>query len=107
VGTSVANAPINSSASWIKYSFNKNNIKGFGISLGHTFVGQRTTLDPNTKLPSYFLLNGGISYEFRKISAALILNNMTNTTYWMGAYNNVNKWPGTPRNIMINLGFKF
>ncbi len=107
VGTTVANAPRNSSASWIKYSFTKNTIKGFGISIGHSFVGQRTTLDPDTNLPSYFLLNGGISYGFKKISAALIINNITNTTYWMGAYDNINKWPGAPRNVMVNLGFKF
>jgi len=59
VGTRVANAPSNSSASWVRYSFIKNNLKGFGISIGHTFVGQRTTLDPDTNLPAYFLLNGG------------------------------------------------
>ena len=107
VGTIVANAPKNSSASWIKYSFNKNNIKGFGISIGHSFVGQRTTLDPDINLPSYFLLNGGIHYGFKKISLALVVNNITNQTYWMGAYDNINKWPGAPRNFMINLGFKF
>ncbi len=86
VGTTVANAPRNASASWIKYSFNKNSIKGFGISIGHSFVGARTTLDPDINLPSYFLLNGGVSYGFKKITAALVLNNITNTTYWMGAY---------------------
>ncbi len=107
VGTRVANAPRNSSASWIKYSFNKNNIKGFGISIGHTFVDQRTTLDPDTNLPSYFLLNGGVTYGFKKMSLAVIVNNVTNQTYWMGAYNNINKWPGAPRNVMVNLGFKF
>ena len=107
VGTTVANAPRNSSSSWIKYSFNKNNIKGFGISIGHSFVGQRTTLDPSINLPSYFLLNGGISYGFKKISAAVVVNNITNQTYWMGAYNNVNKWPGAPTNVMFNLGYKF
>ena len=107
VGTTVSNAPRNSSASWIKYSFNKNNIKGFGISIGHSFVGQRTTLDPDINLPSYFLLNGGINYGYKKVSLALIVNNITNQTYWMGAYNNINKWPGAPRNFMVNLGFKF
>jgi iron complex outermembrane recepter protein len=107
VGTTVANAPRNSSASWIKYSFNKNKIKGFGISIGHSFVGQRTTLDPDINLPSYFLLNGGINYGFKKVSLALIVNNISNQTYWMGAYNNINKWPGASRNFMVNLGFKF
>ena len=107
VGTTVANAPRNSSASWIKYSFNKNNKKGFGISIGHSYIGQRTTLDPGFALPSYFLLNGGINYGFKKLSLALIVNNIANQTYWMGAYNNVNKWPGAPRNVMVNIGFKF
>ncbi len=107
VGTPVENAPRNSSASWIKYSFNKNTIKGFGISLGHNFVGERTTLDPTINLPSYFLLNGGINYGYKKMSIALNVNNITNEVYWMGAYNNVNKWPGLPEIIMINLGYKF
>jgi iron complex outermembrane receptor protein len=107
VGTPVENAPRNSSASWIKYSFNKNAIKGFGISLGHNYVGERTTLDPTITLPSYFLLNGGINYGFKKLNFALYVNNITNEVYWMGAYNNVNKWPGAPRNYMINLGYKF
>jgi iron complex outermembrane recepter protein len=107
VGTLVENAPKHSSASWIKYAFNKNSIKGFGISIGHSFVGTRNTLDPTITLPSYFLLNGGINYGYNKMSIALNVNNITNQTYWTGAYNNVNKWPGAPRNYMINLGFKF
>ena len=107
VGTYVANAPRNSSASWIKYSFNKNSIKGFGLSVGHTYVGERATLDPDFNLPSYFLLNAGINYGFKKMSLAVILNNIANTVYWMGAYDNVNKWPGAPRNFMVNLGVKF
>ncbi len=107
VGTQVENAPRNSSASWIKYSFTKNTIKGFGISIGHNFVGDRTTLDPTINLPSYFLLNGGVNYGYKKLNIALNVNNITNEVYWMGAYNNVNKWPGAPRNYMINLGYKF
>jgi iron complex outermembrane receptor protein len=107
VGINVPNAPRNSSSSWIKYSFSKKENKGFAISMGHSFVAQRTTLDPTIILPSYFLLNGGISYGFKKISAAVVVNNITNQTYWMSAYNNINKWPGAPANIMFNLGFKF
>ncbi len=106
-GTPVENAPRNTSASWIKYSFNKNTIKGFGISIGHNFVGTRSTLDPTITLPSYFLLNGGVNYGYKKLNLALYVNNITDEVYWMGAYNNINKWPGAPRNYMINLGYKF
>jgi iron complex outermembrane recepter protein len=107
IGTLVPNAPRNSSASWIKYSFNKNTIKGFGISVGHSAVGKRTTLDPEINLPSYVVLNAGINYGFKHFTAAFLVNNILNETYWTAAYNNVNKWPGAPRNYMINLGYKF
>jgi iron complex outermembrane recepter protein len=107
VGTVVANAPKNSSASWIKFAFNKNNIDGFGISMGHSYVGARTSLDPDLHLPAYFLLNGGVSYGYKHFKMALNVNNIMDQVYWMGAYNNVNKWPGAPRNYMINLGYKF
>ena len=82
-------------------------IKGFGISVGHSAVGARTTLDPATNLPAYIVLNAGISYGFKQITAALLVNNITNETYWTGAYNNIYKWPGAPRNLMFNVGFKF
>ncbi len=107
IGTLVPNAPRNSSASWIKYSFNKNTIRGFGISVGHSAVGKRTTLDPEINLPSYVVLNTGINYGFKHFTAAFLVNNILNETYWTAAYNNVNKWPGAPRNYMINLGYKF
>jgi len=107
IGTIVENAPRNSSASWIKYAFNKGSIKGIGISIGHNAVGVRNTLDPSITLPSYIVLNGGVNYTYKHMTAAFIMNNITNETYWTGAYNNVNKWPGAPRNYMINLGFKF
>jgi iron complex outermembrane receptor protein len=107
IGTLVPNAPRNSSASWIKYSFNKNAIRGFGISVGHSAVGARTTLDPEINLPSYVVLNAGINYGFKHFITAFLVNNILNETYWTGAYNNVNKWPGAPRNYMINLSYKF
>jgi len=107
VGTILENAPKNSGSSWIKYTFDKGPMKGFGISGGYTFAGVRNTLDPAIILPGYFVLNGGIHYSYKHISIAANLNNITNTTYWMGAYNSVYKWPGAPRNFMINLGYRF
>jgi len=52
-------------------------------------------------------LNGEIRYTYRKFDVALNLNNITDKTYWIGPYNNVNKWPGTPRNIMMSAGYNF
>ncbi len=107
IGMPVANAPKFESGSWIKYSFRRGFLKGFGLSFGHSQVGERATLDPAFNLPSYFVINGGIHYRLKNYRLALNLYNLTNQVYWQGAYNNINKWPGQPRNVMFNLGLLF
>lgn len=107
VGALVENAPRNTSGSWIKYDFKKGWVKGFGISVGHSEVGSRNTLDPATILPGYLILNAGIHYTYKRYTLAMNVYNITNQIYWTGAYNNANKWPGEPRNLLINLDYKF
>ena len=107
VGMRVENAPRNTSGSWIKYTFDKGPLKGLGVSAGHSQVGWRATLDPETNLPGYVVINAGVHYKYKHFMLAVNAFNITNETYWMGAYNNVNKWPGTPRNFMANLGYSF
>lgn len=107
IGMIAENAPRNISGSWIKYTFNKGFIKGFGISAGHSSVGMRNTLDSATTLPGYLIINGGVHYKYKNYALAININNITNQTYWTGAYNNVNKWPGAPRNFMVNVGYSF
>jgi iron complex outermembrane receptor protein len=107
IGTRVENAPRNTSSSWIKYTFIEGALKGFGLAAGHTRVGIRNTLDPAVILPGYFIVNGGVQYAQKHYRFALNIYNITNQTYWAGAYNNVNKWPGAPRNCMLNLGYTF
>jgi iron complex outermembrane receptor protein len=107
IGRVLENAPRNTSGSWIKYTFSKGTLKGFGISAGHCSVSARNTLDPNIILPGYVIINGGIHYKYKHFTVAMNLNNITDKTYWMGAYNNVNKWPGAPRNFMVNIGYNF
>ena len=107
VGMLVENAPRNTSGSWVKYTFNKGFLKGFGIAAGHSAVDKRNTLDAGTVLPAYLVINAGLQYKYKKMMVALNINNINNTRYWIGAYNNVNKWPGLPRNCMLNLGYSF
>ncbi len=106
-GTLVENAPRNQSSTWIKYSFKNGSLKGFGIAAGHSQVGVRNTLEPGLTLPGYFLLHAGVRYQIKNFTAAINCNNVFNKIYWMGAYNNVNKWPGAPRNVMITTGYNF
>jgi iron complex outermembrane receptor protein len=82
-------------------------LKGLGLSAGHSQVDTRNTFDPNITLPGYIIFNAGIHYRYQHFLLAMNVNNLTNKTYWTSAYNNVSKWPGAPRNFMINLGNRF
>ncbi|MGZ3944262.1 MAG: TonB-dependent siderophore receptor [Mucilaginibacter sp.] len=106
IGSIVENAPLNSGSGWLKYTFSKGGLKGFGLSAGYTLASKRNTLDPGIVLPGYVIFNGGIRYGYKHWSLAMNVNNIANKTYWTGAYNNVYKWPGEPRNYMLNLGFR-
>ncbi len=106
-GQLVENAPKNTSNTWIKYTFKKGILKGFGIAAGHSQVSARNTLQEGLRLPGYIILNAGIRYDYKHLSTAINFNNITNKTYWVGAYNNINKWSGAPINFMINIGYKF
>jgi iron complex outermembrane recepter protein len=107
IRTRVENALKNESGSWIKYTIADGFLKGLGLSVGHSQVGERTTFDPAITLPSYFILTGGVHYNYKRYRFALNVYNITNQTYWMGAYDNINKWPGAPRNWMLNVGYVF
>lgn len=107
VGKIAENAPMHSSTSWLKYNFTKGLLKGFGISGGHMQSGKRNTLVPGMILPGYIIFNSGIHYGFQHFTIALNTNNLFNNTYWLSAYNNLQKWPGSPRNIMIRIGYSF
>lgn len=107
IGTPLENAPQNSGSSWIKYVFRKGILKGFGISAGHSQVSYRSTLDPDINLPGYVIVNSSVQYTFKDFMLAWKVENITDETYWIGAYNNVSKWPGQPRNFMFNLRYNF
>lgn len=107
IGRMAENAPKHSSNSWIKYRFTNKSLRGLSIALGHTQVGQRLTLDKDVILPGYFIMNAAISYQINHFKLAFNLNNIFDKVYWTSAYNNTNKWPGSPRNSMFKLFYTF
>ena len=107
VGNVLANAPKNSSSSWVKYTFVKGALKGFGVAAGHSAVSVRNTLQQGLQLPGYVVLNGSLQYTWNKLKLALNINNITNTSYWQAAYNNISKWAGAPRNMMMEVSYRF
>ncbi len=107
VGMLAENAPRNTSGSYLKYTFSKGVIKGFGFSVGHSSVGVRNTLEPSVTLPGYIILNAGVHYNYKHFTIAANFNNITNETYWTGAYNSIYKWPGQHANFIVNVGYRF
>ena len=107
VGTVMENAPKNSSSSWIKYTFAKGALKGFGIAAGHSQVSVRNTLQQGLQLPGYVVINSSLQYTWNKLKLALNINNITNKNYWQAAYNNTSKWAGAPRNMMMEVSYRF
>ena len=41
------------------------------------------------------------------VQVALNINNLFDTTYWLGAQNYTRLFPGAPRNLMLTMTYKF
>ncbi len=107
IGRLKENAPRNVSNSLFRYQFASGALHGFTVLAGHSWVSKRNTLDQDIQLPGYLTIMGGLGYSFNRIAISANLNNITNKEYWVGGYNNINKWPGQPRNILVKLNWRF
>ncbi len=105
IGRIKENAPIHSGNGFFKYGFIKGSLKGISFMAGYTFAGERNTLDKNLELPGYFTMQGGVNFSWRQLNLSFLVNNIGNTEYWCGAYNNVYKWPGAGRNFMMKMNW--
>ena len=106
-GTLVENAPKHISNSWFKYSFQKGWLSHLSVAAGHSQASAKNTLQPGLVIPGYMILDGGLQYRVHRVRVAVNVFNITNRAYWLGAYNVVSKWPGPPRNALVELGYDF
>lgn len=107
VGSLKENAPKNVSNSWIKYTFDHGWLHNLSIMAGHSQVGKRNTLTQGLQLPGYVIFNGALQYRWHKMELFFNINNVLNKVYWKSAYNNINKWPGDPRNFRTGFTYNF
>jgi iron complex outermembrane recepter protein len=103
IGMLKENAPVHSGNGFFKYNFTKGRLKEFSFVAGYTWESKRNTLDKEIQLPGYITFLGGLNYRCQPFTISFLMNNIGNTVYWSGAYNNVYKWPGQGRNFMIKL----
>ncbi|WP_200977542.1 TonB-dependent receptor [Echinicola sp. 20G] len=98
---------------WLTYKLNEGTLKGFGVSAGFTFQGDRSTWnwpgDGQMELPNYFKLDGGLSWENNNLTIrANVFNILDKYLYSGSAYATYYYYQAeAPRNARLSVGFKF
>lgn len=113
VGTAVPGFAKHNANAWLSYRVQGGALKGFGVSGGFSFMGNRSTWTwgaANQKdLPDYFKLDGGLSYEKNHITIGANVFNLLDTYLYSGAaYATYYYWQAEPgRNLRVSVGYKF
>jgi iron complex outermembrane recepter protein len=101
---------------WLTYRVQRGVLKGFGISAGTTFLGDRATYwDPSPaggqQLKDYIKVDAGLSWENEKLSINANVFNVLNEYLYSGSYyawlNAYNWQTDPPRNLRFSIGYKF
>ncbi|OXA90428.1 TonB-dependent siderophore receptor [Flavobacterium hercynium] len=101
---------------WLNYNLTNGKLKGLGASIGGTFLAGRETdtWSPGLeRLPTYFKLDGGLSYEIGKMKFTANVFNILNEYLYSGSYyssTNVTAyyWQSEqPRNVRLGITYKF
>ncbi|MFD1001546.1 TonB-dependent siderophore receptor [Ohtaekwangia kribbensis] len=105
------NAPVNSTNLWTRYNFSDATLlKDIGIGLGVQYSGGKVPWFTRAfEVPGYTLFDMAVYYSPSKanMQLALNVNNIFDTTYWIGAQNYLRLFPGAPRNFMLTATYKF
>lgn len=89
---------------WLTYNFRNNVLEGVGLSLGYQWQIDRISWyvwdGSSQKLPDYFRLDGGISWQKDKFKCSLVINNILDKYLYSGfpptAYYNFYTWISEP-----------
>lgn len=110
IGASKQNTPRHSANIWTRYNFRSHALKDLGIGFGLQHNGSMVPWFTRAfETPAYTLLDLAFYYTPGKsnMQLALNINNVANTTHWIGAQNYLRLFPGTPRNMMLTATYKF
>jgi iron complex outermembrane recepter protein len=111
IGQRKENVAQHSGNLWTRYNFDrKSKLKDMGVGLGMNVQGSRIPWFSRAfEVPAYTTLDAAVYYTPTKsnMQLALNINNLANTTYWLGAQNYTRLFPGAPRNVMLTATYKF
>ena len=115
VGNQIPGSTKHIQNTWLNYKVDNGLLNRLGLSLGYQYQVDRAPwyISPNntTSLPDYFRLDGGLSYQIKKISINLIVNNILDKYLYSGgyySYTDMYYWQAEAgTNARITLGYKF
>jgi iron complex outermembrane receptor protein len=97
----------------LTYTIGDGSLKGFGISAGYTFLGDRSTWawasTTQKGLPDYFRMDGGLFWKGEKLSVNLNVNNLFDRFLYSGApYANFYYYQAEAgRNLKLSFSYRF
>ncbi|MFB9080792.1 TonB-dependent siderophore receptor [Flavobacterium procerum] len=113
-GSTVPGFAKHTANAWLNYTVQSGKLKGFGASIGGTFLDGRHTdtwSEGLEGLPTYFKLDGGLSYEIGKVKVTANVFNILDRYLYSGSYYNwleAYYWQSEPgRNFRVGVSYKF
>ena len=110
VGIPLANVPRNSASLWGKYTVQAGALQGLGLSLGAVYNSDKHFYEYGDRLytlPSYTLIDAGVSYAFGTAELQLTASNLTDRRYFPDAAGLDRVTPGEPRNWRLSVRYRF
>jgi iron complex outermembrane receptor protein len=115
VGNQIAGTTRHILNTWLNYKVDNGLLNGFGVSLGYQYQIKRApwyiSPDNTGTLPDYFRVDGGLSYQIKKVSVNLIVNNILNKYLYSGGYYSYSKmyyWQAEAgTNLRLSVAYKF
>lgn len=98
---------------WLDYRIRNGALAGLGFAAGFTYQKDRSTWDWGSEnqmqLPEYFRLDGGLSWQGKKMAFNLNVNNILNAYLYSGApYADFYYWQAeAPRNFRFSIAYRF
>jgi len=115
VGNQIPGSTKHIQNTWLNYKIDNGLLNGLGLSLGYQYQVKRApwyiSPDNTNALPDYFRLDGGVSYQIKKVHINLIINNILNKYLYSGgyySYTNMYYWQAEAgTNARLTVSYKF
>ncbi len=115
IGERIGGAPKHNANFWGRYDFMNKGLEGLGFGFGAQYIDERYTwynptyATDRVLLPSFTTFDAALYYKPDNTGIQLTLkaNNLFNKTHWLGGLNPSRLGPGAPRNILLNVTYKF